>query len=295
MDQIMNTIIDITQTILDEISALDESILLYGGLASVLVLLGILFLLRKRQRSKSEDGEVEFLEVGPEPVIVYRKNQDKPETSESEPPSAKPEIAASAPSKKTEPEPEPEKDKPEPKAARIEPEPKPPVLEPDPDPDPEPEPEPEPKPAPKASGKKERQMPRAQVEPSAPVDPLPFLISDLANDTLVFFSNQGLRIEEIVYQGQFGADYIATRPGLRAYVQVKDRKKKITDHALEEIYNYARNHNCNQAILITASGFSSSIARAAAKMNIILWDLKIYKRMKKKPPALGGNTAAAKI
>lgn len=325
LEQILDQLTDIIDTIYKHIQVLDSSILLYGGLGLVLLILVILVLLRRRRtHSSAKDGEIEFLEVGPEPVIVYRKPTENPEplpeppTPQSQPipksdsanrpqeehavpppteaqhtPTPNPELEI-----KTEPEPIslpepvsiPEPDPiPEPKAMPA------PIHDPEPEQEPEPEPIPVPKPKIKQQSlPQSAPFPKAALPESAPMEPLPFLLSDLATDSVLFFSQQGYHIEQIVYQGSFGADYIAVRPGLRIYIQVKDRKKKITENAAQEVYSYAKAHDCGQAILITASGFSGSTARAALKMNVLLWDLRTYKKIKKNPHTLGGNAAATK-
>ena len=53
-----------------------------------------------------------------------------------------------------------------------------------------------------------------------------YLSSKLANDVLEFFNSQNFRIEQVVYQGIFGGDFIAVRGGIRAYVRSRIGKRR---------------------------------------------------------------------
>lgn len=287
----MDKILYYLQAIKFKLTALagSSSLLLYVGLAFALVLIVLLLILRKVRGGHShQEGDIEYLEVGPEPVIVYRKSSDPQQKKDPEP-QAKPEPKqdqesvpeTAQPAAAAEPEtPEPasqpqEKVKTEAKLVSV-PEPEPKFI-----PEPELEPEPLPDHTPAAPPQKR------------PDEPLPYLESELANTTLQFFASQGFRIETIVYQGTYGADYIVSRSGIRAYILVKDWKKKITDNTVQEAHSYANANECSQAIIITASGFSGAAVKAAGKIAVSLWNQKTLKKFSKKPFLLGGEEESA--
>lgn len=322
MDQILDAVI----SLYEDISALlGDYLLPAAGLVLVLVLLLILIIARRRRAPYSRgDGDAGFLEVGPEPVIVYHRAEEQEQSQE---PSAqpRPEPAPGKSPVQREPEAEksqepvhPDQEQPEPPPAQEaldeqepyqavptleelasaeaaptleelappaagpmlkEPEPPvaEPVLDPEPMPDAESEPQPGPEPEPKPQGEQ----------------PLPYLQSELANDALKLFSQQGFQIEEIVYQGIYGGDFIAVRPGVRAYVQVKDWKKKLTENTVSEVSSYAGNHDCNQAIIVTPAKHNRAAAKAAARLNVLLWNKKSLKKFRDKPVFPQEEVAAA--
>lgn len=316
MDQILDTII----ALYEEVSALlGENLTLAAGLGLVLILLLILVAARRRRSSVSRgDDDAEFLEVGPEPVIVYRRSEEQDEDQEPPAPPRPAPTKKKAPGR-GEPEPEVEEEpqgpvnldqvQPMPPAdqpalesepshvptldeleasqvptldqlAPPEGEPEPPVAAPILDPEPMPDAEPAPQP-----------LPEPELEPQS-AQPLPYLQSELANDTLKLFSQQGFHIDEIVYQGIYGGDFIAVRPGVRAYVQVKDWKKKLTEYGVSEVSSYAKNHDCNHAIIVTPAKYSRATAKAAARLNVSIWNKKSLNKLRDKPLFTWGEAAA---
>lgn len=280
MDQILNTV---ESFLAKAMVFVNENLLLVAGLGLVLLLLILMAMIRgRRSRYTQQDGEIEFLEVGPEPVIVYRRAEEHESSQEPE----------ATPSPEPEPEPEPESE-PEPELtvaaleseAETELELEQPELVRDSEPDPLPFSQPELPPQPVFDPEPEPEPEVADDPPPASSPPplLPYLESELANDTLNFFSAHGYDIEKIVYQGVYGADFIATSPGIRAYVQVKGWKKKIAENNVLEVYGYANNHDCNQIILVSASNFPRAAAKAAARIGVKLWNRKTLKRLEKKP------------
>lgn len=352
MESILETVLELWDELILLIS---EHGLYVAGAGLALTVLIIVFLRFRAKRNaddwdwagdgaeeedsiSSGNGDDGFLEVGPEPVIVYRKKEieepEQPKAPEYKPPTPQPELQAEPEPQKPEPMPEynpepqpPEPDsKPEPMAApEYEPEPttapeyKPAPQPPDPEPKPEPmavpeykpdpepipvyNPEPEPEPQPQMPGPEpEPQFQHAIPKPSIPVKdskpepnrlrptetkiqgglkPQPdlYLVSEFATDTIQTLTQHGYEIEEVVYQGVFGADYIALRPGVRAYVQVKDWKKKVTENTVQEVHGYANNHSCNQAIIISLGGFNRSANKLAERLGIMLWDKRTLKKL----------------
>ncbi|HOB34538.1 MAG: restriction endonuclease [Firmicutes bacterium] len=294
----MEEILDIITSLYDELSVYIQDYMLLIAGSGALFLLLILMLARRKRR-----GDNEFVEVGPEPVIVYgRRDVDEDEEDIEQPKKAKkPKKARKKQARETESvevgdepvivyrrheeEQEETEPDPEPHPAQIPEEFVAAVPAPEPLPSREPVLDPEPQPVEDADSG----LPGGIQQTS----PLPYLSSKLANDVLEFFNSQNFRIEQVVYQGIFGGDFIAVRGGIRAYVQVKDWKKKVTVNSLDELRSFAQSHHCNKAILITAGRFGRPIAKAAERMNIYLWNQKHLRKMLKKQPFPLADEAAA--
>lgn len=291
----MQQIIEYANIIFEELSLVvtnlfSEPMLLFAGLGILLLVLVILMLVKRRRRRPVDsdgDGDGEFLEVGPEPVIVYRRTSEQEEESEEESePEAEPEAEAAEPEPELEEEPQPSPDQqpipnteatPEP--AGLEPftesEPVPPVdFEPEPQPDGPVRPSPMPEPV--------------------TYEPLPFLESELASDTLHLLTRQGYKLDKVVYHGRFGADFILTKADIRTYVQIKDWKKKLTANGVQEVFAYANSNSCNQIIIVTAASFDRSAEKAAGRMGVLLWNKKNLKKLQKDPLQLDDETTATK-
>jgi hypothetical protein len=117
-------------------------------------------------------------------------------------------------------------------------------------------------------------------KPALSQDPLPLLESDIASEVLLMFSKQGYHIEKVVYHGTFGADFIVSSKGMRAYVQIKDWKKKATPRTVQEARYYSNTNHCHKTILIPVTGFTSAANKEAAQRAVLLWDMKIIKKIK---------------
>jgi len=110
-------------------------------------------------------------------------------------------------------------------------------------------------------------------------EPLPLLESDMASEILLMFSKQGFHIEKVVYHGTYGADFIISAKGMRAYVQVKDWKKKATPRTVQEARYYSNTNGCHTTILIPATGFTSAAKKEAVQRAVLLWDMKTIKKL----------------
>jgi hypothetical protein len=276
----MQEIIQIAKAILKDIIIFATDFwLLFAVLGGLVLVLIISKLFRRRRvRHDGDDGDIEFLEVDPEPVIVYRRAAEQ----QNEP------SPAPEPDSTTEPDPEPLSE------PDIDP-----ISEPEPLPDPEPLPVPKidpqllPDPEPQPDSEAKPFKAPSQKLPPALAEPMPYLESELANDALKLFDEQGFRLETVLYQGKFGADFIAVRPGIRAYVQIKDWKKKSTDITIQDVYNYANSNDCNQVVLLSLTGSDRSATKTAKKLGVILWTPKDLKKLRKSSMILHEEAAPA--
>ena len=312
----------IKKLFLDISAALDLStdLLLIIGLGALLLLLIILMVARKKPRRQKihKDSDSGFLEVGPEPVIVYGRGRKQEEPQPEPEPELEPEAL---PQFDLTPEPEPESvpqfdltPKPEPESVPqfdLTPEPEPeslPQLDLTPEPlgqlldqpdfPPEPEPQPlsplKPEPldlssppqAPESSPFQRfmnadfAQEAATAFKPALAQDPLPLLESDFASEILLLFSKQGFTIEKVAYHGTDGADFIVAAKGIRAYVQVKDWKKKATPRTVQEARYYSNTNGCHKTILIPVAGYTSAANREAAQRAVFLWNAKTLKKVR---------------
>ncbi len=133
----------------------------------------------------------------------------------------------------------------------------------------------------------EEEIPVAQEKPSqqvgtAPaVDPkfIPFLESDLANQVIHLFNNQGFPVE-IFYQGQYGADMVAGEMN-QVFIQVKDWKRKVPEYAIKEARQTADAKNCSK-IVIVAPAFDGGAKRAARRSDVELWTKRTLKKQQRR-------------
>lgn len=277
-------------------------------IAAGLLLLLLLILLFRLRRSRGADGgsnqEIEFFDLE-QPAIVYGKEKE-PAEQEAEETETKPARPSPLPKslrggnflevdhrpvivyrKKKKADPEPEQVDPSRQAEAA------PAasanthqraIQP-----PAPPPPAEPAPSREAAATTSSQLTKPEAAPanaghnppSEPAAPrhLPYLESDLANEVLRLFHNQGFKMD-ILYQGQYGADLIATGPGGRSFVQVKDWKKKVKDIIVQEAYKYANANGCSRVVIVSDS-FDRAAIRAAKKYEVAIWTKKTLQKQQK--------------
>jgi HJR/Mrr/RecB family endonuclease len=69
---------------------------------------------------------------------------------------------------------------------------------------------------------------------------------------------------EILRRGDFGADLVAERRGVRVAVQAKRRAANVGNRAVQEALAGADFHRCDAALVVTQSGFTVAARRQAA-------------------------------
>lgn len=309
----MENVIESIKKLFQDLSAtlgISTDILLIACLGVLVLLLIILMIFGKkkpRPKKSSEGSDSGFLEVGPEPVIVYnRANKEKAPSPDSEsPPLTKAEqdpLPLIQPNYDTEPQretawepvPTPSAPTPEP-ASTSRPEPESPDFQ-------FPKWEPEPIPSAAASNlspfqqymrAEPGQESAATFQPTLFQEPLPALESDFANEILLLFTREDFTVEKVAYHGTYGADFIVFAKGLRSYVQVKDWKKKATPRTVLEARYYANSNGCQKAILIPKAGYTGAANREAVQRTVILWNTRILKKIKEGQLSLEEGIAAS--
>lgn len=312
----MKNVIDVVKKLFEDLAVnlgIPTDILLYALLGLLVLLLIILMLVgRKPRKAKGSADGSGFLEVGPEPVIVYgrgKKFEDSEPAPEPEPDfrlsgeedgdsfdfRAEPEQLT--PSPEAQSLADPRLDLPE-EAVESPPDlgpsfmaqarREPPALEFPPEPEPrsltplaaEPSPAAPVSPFQLFMDADPGQEAAAAFQPALAREPLPHLESDFAGDILLLFSKQGFTIEKVPYHGTYGADFIVSSPGMKAYVQVKDWKKKATPRTVQEARYYANTNGCHKTFLIPLAGYTTAAGREAAQRAVYLLDGRTLKKIK---------------
>jgi HJR/Mrr/RecB family endonuclease len=72
--------------------------------------------------------------------------------------------------------------------------------------------------------------------------------------------------------GDQGVDIVAQRDGLRFAIQCKRYEGTVGNKAVQEVYTGKSYYQCDEAIVITNSSFTSTAQELAAATGVILWD-----------------------
>lgn len=88
---------------------------------------------------------------------------------------------------------------------------------------------------------------------------------------LDYFFCQGYEVEEVLYQGRMGAEYILSRLGARTYVHIKWWRKPINDRPVIALSEARSRLNCEFAILVSQEGFTRRARRLALETCVWLW------------------------
>ncbi len=86
------------------------------------------------------------------------------------------------------------------------------------------------------------------------------------------FRQQGYRVDLTPYQGDFGADLIVERDGLRTAVQAKRYSGNVGVGAVQEIVSARGYYHCQQAMVVTNSSFTQAARQLAVANGVTLWD-----------------------
>lgn len=88
----------------------------------------------------------------------------------------------------------------------------------------------------------------------------------------ILFRALGYRVEQTRYRGDYGADLVVSKDGVRTVVQAKRWSKTVGIKAVQEAHSSAAMYNCTRSMVVTNRYYSKS-ARALAHANgVRLWD-----------------------
>ena len=86
------------------------------------------------------------------------------------------------------------------------------------------------------------------------------------------FRRLGYRAELTPYTGDFGADLVVIRGGVREAVQAKRSSRAVGVKAVQEVATARRYYNCQEALVVTNRSFTVAAQRLARANDVELWD-----------------------
>lgn len=87
-----------------------------------------------------------------------------------------------------------------------------------------------------------------------------------------FFENLGYKAQHIGKAGDFGADLILTKDGIRTAVQAKCYSGTVGLDAVREAAAARPHYKAQRAMVVTNSSFTSAAIQLAVSNQVILWD-----------------------
>jgi restriction system protein len=90
----------------------------------------------------------------------------------------------------------------------------------------------------------------------------------------VLFEKLGFRVERTRYTGDFGADLVTAKDGVKTVIQAKRHKSKVGVKAIQEAVASKGFYGCTKAIVVTNSYFTTQAKRLAESNDVLLWDRK---------------------
>ncbi|PYI56634.1 restriction endonuclease [Paenibacillus flagellatus] len=86
------------------------------------------------------------------------------------------------------------------------------------------------------------------------------------------FQLKGYKSERTKASGDFGADIVLQKDGIKTVVQTKRYKNKVDLSAVQEIVTSMRMYQANFAMVVTNSYFTKPAIELAKANNVELWD-----------------------
>ena len=88
----------------------------------------------------------------------------------------------------------------------------------------------------------------------------------------VLFRNLGYKAERTQASGDFGADLIISKGGIRTIVQAKRYSKNVGVKAIQEVVAAQKIYNGTKAMVVTNSGYTKQAQVLARANNVELWN-----------------------
>ena len=88
----------------------------------------------------------------------------------------------------------------------------------------------------------------------------------------VLFRNLGYRVARTQARGDYGADLVLEKDGVRAIVQAKRWTKNVGVKAIQEAVAAKPMYHCSRAIVVTNRYFTEQAKRLAKANDVGLWD-----------------------
>ena len=104
------------------------------------------------------------------------------------------------------------------------------------------------------------------------------------------FRRLGYSVERTSYQGDYGADLVVSKDGVKTAIQAKRSKRKIGIKAVQEAVAAKGYYSCDKAMVVTNSFFTRQAATLAHRNGVSLWD---RNRLAKAMASVGGKRVIA--
>lgn len=88
----------------------------------------------------------------------------------------------------------------------------------------------------------------------------------------LFFRDLGYSVQATPYQGDWGADLVISKSGVRTVVQAKRYSKPVGVTAIQEAVTARAKYNCTDSMVVTNSTFTAQARELAKHNNTQLWD-----------------------
>ncbi len=88
----------------------------------------------------------------------------------------------------------------------------------------------------------------------------------------VLFEKLGYRVERTRYIGDYGADLVTAKDGVKTVIQAKRYKGKAGVKAIQEAVAAKGYYDCQKAMVITNSFFTQQAIVLARRNQVELWD-----------------------
>lgn len=90
----------------------------------------------------------------------------------------------------------------------------------------------------------------------------------------VLFNKLGYRVERTRYIGDYGADLITNKDGVKTVIQAKRFKNKVNIKAVQEAVAAKGKYGCSKTMVVTNSYYTKQAEELARANNVKLWDRK---------------------
>jgi restriction system protein len=88
----------------------------------------------------------------------------------------------------------------------------------------------------------------------------------------VLFEKLGYRVERTRYVGDYGADLVTSKDGIKTVIQAKRYKSKAGVKAIQEAVAAKGYYDCSKAMVVTNNFFTQQAIELARRNQVELWD-----------------------
>lgn len=92
----------------------------------------------------------------------------------------------------------------------------------------------------------------------------------------VIFEKLGYRVERTPYVGDYGADLVTSKDGIKTVIQAKRHKGKVGIKAVQEAVAAKGKYGCTEAMVVTNSYYTRQAIELAKSNKVELWDRKKF-------------------